>query len=50
MERIKKQNLGIFHGGKTPDACDFRVYALVARTHHTFMLKQILADREDRQF
>ena len=32
----------VFHGGERPDACDFRVYSIVARYRHTFTVKKLL--------
>lgn len=37
----------IFHGGDTPDLVDFKAYSIIQRMSHTFVVIQILNDRED---
>lgn len=50
MDRVQRQTGAKFHGGKIPDACDFKVYALVARMQHTFVVKKIFSHRDDKSF
>ena len=38
----------MFHGGDKPDQADFRVFAILNRVAHTFMMIQVMDDREDR--
>ena len=48
QERIKATGEGsLFHGGATPDLVDFRAYSIINKMAHTFVVIQILNDRED---
>lgn len=44
MDRLEQQG-GSFHGGAVPDACDFKVYALIQKHHHTFVIHRLLEAR-----
>lgn len=51
-ERVKSQhatdkevNVIGFHGGREPDAVDFRIFSLVQRVGHTYTMQSIIKGR-----